>query len=384
MKIALMTWPYRHIRYLFVSIIIAVLGLTIGLHSSSAVAEQMSLDLNTPVTKEASPAANKKAAEDTSYLLGAGDVLKITVYNNPDLSLETKVSEAGMISYPLIGDVQVVGLTVSTAEKKLAKLLDSGGFVKKPQINILVSLYQSKMISVLGSVLKPGRYPLDRATNLADMLALVGGATADGSDFVTIIGKKGKKEYDLHNIVDKGESAQNIALEGGEIIYVHARDVAVMGQVNRPGKYAVTGGVRTLSDFLSVAGGINAVGSDLITVTTMRAGKQSRFEVDIDSLFRAGNSTSNIELASGDTVYVARAPMVYIYGEVQRPGSFRIERNMTVIQALAQGGGLTQRGTQRNIELHRRNAKGAIEKLTPALTDLVKQDDVLYVQESLF
>ena len=384
MKIALMTWPYRHIRYLFVSIIIAVLGLTIGLHSSSAVAEQMSLDLNTPVTKEASPAANKKAAEDTSYLLGAGDVLKITVYNNPDLSLETKVSEAGTISYPLIGDVQVVGLTVSAAEKRLAKLLDSGGFVKKPQINILVTLYQSKMISVLGSVLKPGRYPLDRATNLADMLALVGGATADGSDLVTIISKKGKKEYDLHNIVDKGESAQNIALEGGEIIYVHARDVAVMGQVNRPGKYAVTGGVRTLSDFLSVAGGINAVGSDLITVTTMRAGKQSRFEVDIDSLFRAGNSTSNIELASGDTVYVARAPMVYIYGEVQRPGSFRIERNMTVIQALAQGGGLTQRGTQRNIELHRRNAKGAIEKLTPALTDLVKQDDVLYVQESLF
>lgn len=375
-----MAWLYRHIRYLFASILVVMLSVSLN----TAVAEQLSLDLNTAATKDASVSQSKKVAEDASYLLGAGDVLKITVYNNADLSLETKVSEAGTISYPLIGDVQVVGLTVSAAEKKLAKLLDTGGFVKKPQINILVTLYQSKMISVLGSVLKPGRYPLDRATNLADMLALVGGATADGSDLVTIIGKKGKKEYDLHNIVDKGESAQNIALEGGEIIYVHARDVAVMGQVNRPGKYAVTGGVRTLSDFLSVAGGINVGGSDLITVTTMRAGKQSRFEVDIDSLFRTGNSASNIELASGDTVYVPRAPMVYIYGEVQRPGSFRIERNMTVIQALAQGGGLTQRGTQRNIELHRRNAKGAIEKLTPALTDLVQQDDVLYVQESLF
>ena len=380
MKNALMAWLYRHIRYLFASILVVMLSVSLN----TAVAEQLSLDLNTAATKDASVSQSKKVAEDASYLLGAGDVLKITVYNNADLSLETKVSEAGTISYPLIGDVQVVGLTVSAAEKKLAKLLDTGGFVKKPQINILVTLYQSKMISVLGSVLKPGRYPLDRATNLADMLALVGGATADGSDLVTIIGKKGKKEYDLHNIVDKGESAQNIALEGGEIIYVHARDVAVMGQVNRPGKYAVTGGVRTLSDFLSVAGGINVGGSDLITVTTMRAGKQSRFEVDIDSLFRTGNSASNIELASGDTVYVPRAPMVYIYGEVQRPGSFRIERNMTVIQALAQGGGLTQRGTQRNIELHRRNAKGAIEKLTPALTDLVQQDDVLYVQESLF
>lgn len=380
MKNALMAWLYRHIRYLFASILLAMLSVSLN----TAVAEQLSLDLNTVVTKDTNLGQSKKVAEDASYILGAGDVLKITVYNNSDLSLETKVSEAGTISYPLIGDVQVVGLTVSAAEKKLAKLLDTGGFVKKPQINILITLYQSKMISVLGSVLKPGRYPLDRTTNLADMLALVGGATADGSDLVTIIGKKGKKEYDLHNIVDKGESAQNIALEGGEIIYVHARDVAVMGQVNRPGKYAVTGGVRTLSDFLSIAGGINVGGSDTITVTTMRAGKQSRFEVDIDSLFRTGNSASNIDLASGDTVYVPRAPMVYIYGEVQRPGSFRIERNMTVIQALAQGGGLTQRGTQRNIELHRRNAKGAIEKLTPALTDLVQQDDVLYVQESLF
>ncbi len=217
MKNALMAWPYRHIRYFFAGILMAVLCL--GLNLNTAVAEQLSLDLNTAATKDASSVANKKVAEDASYLLGAGDVLKITVYNNADLSLETKVSEAGTISYPLIGDVYVVGLTVSAAEKKLAKLLDTGGFVKKPQINILVTLYQSKMISVLGSVLKPGRYPLDRATNLADMLALVGGATADGSDLVTIIGKKGKKEYDLHNIVDKGESAQNIALEGGEIIY---------------------------------------------------------------------------------------------------------------------------------------------------------------------
>ena len=258
MKNALMVWLYRHTRHLFASILLAMLSL--GLNA--AVAEQLSLDLNTAVTKDVSLGLNKKVAEDASYVLGAGDVLKITVYNNADLSLETKVSEAGTISYPLVGDVQIAGLTASAAEKKLAKLLETGGFVKKPQINILVTLYQSKMISVLGSVLKPGRYPLDRATNLADMLALVGGATSDGSDLVTIIGKKGKKEYDLHSIVGKGETAQNIPLEGGEIIYVHARDVAVMGQVNRPGKYAVTGGVRTLSDFLSVAGGINPGGSD--------------------------------------------------------------------------------------------------------------------------
>jgi polysaccharide biosynthesis/export protein len=327
---------------------------------------------------------NTATAEEANYLLGSGDVLRINVYNNPDLTMETRVSERGMITFPLIGEVQVEGITASAAEKKIAKLLETGNFVKQPQVNLLVTQFQSKMISVLGSVLKPGRYPLERATNIADLLALVGGATADGSDLVTIIGKTGKKEYDLHNIVGKGENAQNVPLEGGEIVYVHARDVAVMGQVNRPGKYAVTGGVRTLGDFISVAGGINPGGSDTVTVTTFRSGKLNRFEVDIENLFRTGNNAANIELTSGDTVYVPRAPMVYIYGEVQRPGSFRIERNMTVIQALAQGGGLTARGTQRNIQLHRRNAKGAVEKLSPALTDLVQQDDVLYVQESLF
>jgi polysaccharide export outer membrane protein len=323
-------------------------------------------------------------AEEANYLLGPGDVLKIAVYNNPDLTLETRISEAGKISFPLVGEVELGGITSTAAENKIAGLLESGGFVKQPQINILVVQFQSKMVSVLGSVYKPGRYPLDRATNLADLLALVGGATPDGSDLVTIVGKSGKTEYDLHNIVGKGDSLQNVSLKGGEIVYVHARDVSVMGQVNRPGKYAVVGGVRTVADFLSVAGGVNPAGSDTVTVTTVRDGKINRFEVDIDSLFRTGDNASNIPLMSGDSIYVPRAPMVYIYGEVQRPGSFRIERNMTVIQALAQGGGPTVRGTQRNIQLHRRNAKGEVEKLSPALTDPVQQDDVLYVKESLF
>lgn len=324
------------------------------------------------------------SAEEANYLLGPGDVLKIAVYNNPDLTLETRISEAGKISFPLVGEVELAGITSSDAEKKIAGMLESGGFVKQPQINILVVQFQSKMVSVLGSVYKPGRYPLDRATNLVDLLALVGGATQDGSDIITIVGKSGKTEYDLHNIVFKGDGVQNVQLKGGEIVYVHARDVSVMGQVNRPGKYAVVGGVRTVADFLSVAGGANPAGSDTATVTTVRDGKINRFEVDIDSLFRTGDNTSNIPLMSGDSIYVPRAPVVYIYGEVQRPGSFRIERNMTVIQVLAQGGGPTARGSQRNIQLHRRNASGVVEKISPAMTDPVKQDDVLYVQESLF
>jgi polysaccharide export outer membrane protein len=324
------------------------------------------------------------SAEESNYILGPGDVLKITVYNSPDLTLETRITENGTINFPLLGEVQMGGITAPVAEKKIADLLENGRFINNPQINILVTQFQSKMISVLGSVYKPGRYPLDRATNLTDLLALAGGPTPDGSDLISITSKSGKTEYDLHSIVDKADGSQNIPLVGGEIVYVHARDISVMGQVSRPGKYSVISGVRTVSDFLGIAGGINPTGSDIATVTTFRDGHINRFEVDVDSLFRTGNNSENIELASGDSIYVPRAPMFYISGEVQRPGSYRIERNMTVLQALAQGGGLTARGTKRNIELHRRNAKGVIEKLSAELTDPVLPDDVLYIQESLF
>jgi len=81
---------------------------------------------------------------------------------------------------------------------------------------------------------------------------------------------------------------------------------------------------------------------------------------------------------------VARQPMFYIYGEVQRPGAFRLEQNMSVVQALSLGGGLTPRGTQRGIRILRRDDKGAMQELDVQLADPVRKDDVIYVKESLF
>jgi polysaccharide biosynthesis/export protein len=327
---------------------------------------------------------NTGFAAESNYLLGAGDVLKISVYNNPDLELETRVSETGLISYPLIGEVKVGGMTSLQAEKKIADLLFKGGFIKSPQVTILVTQFLSKLVSVLGSVVKPGRYPLDRPTNLADLLAQAGGITPDGSNLITVVTKSGKIEYDMRDLVDTTKKVHNVEMLGGEVVYVHTRDISVMGQVNRPGKYSVTDGVRTVADFLTAAGGVTEAGSEIVTVTTVRDGTENRFDVDIDSLFRKGDKTKNIDLMSGDSIYVPRAPMVYIYGEVQRPGAYRVERNMTVVQALALGGGPTVRGTQRSIKLYRRNQNSTIDKTAVELTDSIKPDDVLYVEESIF
>jgi len=256
--------------------------------------------------------------------------------------------------------------------------------VKKPQVNILVTQFQSKVVAVLGGVNRPGRYTLERATNLTDLLALVGGPTIGGSDLITVINKSGKTEYDLGTILNNGSNTQNVPINGGDIVYVHSNDVSVLGQVNRPGKYPISGNVRTLTDFLTMAGGITPVGADTIVVNTMADGNFQHMEIDIDKTFRSGGKAASIILNSGDTVFVPRAPQYYIYGEVQRPGAFRVERDMTVMQALAQGGGPTARGTQRGIKLHRRNGQGKDEEFSPALTEKVQPDDVLYVRESLF
>jgi len=83
-------------------------------------------------------------------------------------------------------------------------------------------------------------------------------------------------------------------------------------------------------------------------------------------------------------VWVDRGPVVYIYGEVQRPGAMRLERGMTVMQALATGGGLTQRGTEKGMRVHRKTADGKVQVVQPSMDDALRDGDVVYVRESLF
>ena len=139
---------------------------------------------------------------------------------------------------------------------------------------------------------------------------------------------------------------------------------------------------------------INASG-DLSTAVTMaspgarmaielwRNGQPLRLQVDLPTLFNS-NSTNDPVVQNGDVVYVDRMPQVYVYGEVQRPGALRLERGMTVLQGLATGGGLTQRGTEKGIRLHRKNAEGKVQIFQPAMDDKIIEGDVLYVRESLF
>ncbi|WP_077037349.1 polysaccharide export protein EpsE [Pelomonas sp. KK5] len=246
------------------------------------------------------------AGPTAEYKLGAGDVIRITVYQNPDLLLETHVSESGTLSYPLLGVIRLGGLTVGQAEKMIGDGLKNGNFVKNPQVTILVLAVKGNQASVLGQVNRPGRYPIETA--------------------------------DMH-----------------------------------------------LTDLLANAGGVvTQTGADTMVLTGTRNGQPYRVEVDLPGIFAAGGRANDVIIQNGDVLWVDRAPLVYIYGEVQRPGPMRLERGMTLMQALASGGGLTQRGTEKGIRVNRKDGQGKVNTIQPTMDEALKDGDVVYVKESLF
>jgi polysaccharide export outer membrane protein len=226
--------------------------------------------------------------------LGVGDAIRVTVFQQPDLTTEARISERGTIPMPLIGEVKVTGMTQNEAAAKIAGDLKNGKYLKNPQVSLAVTTVRSRQVSVLGLVTRPGRYPLDdTSTRVTDVIAAAGGIAAGGSETVSVVRNGETQKVDV--LAAKGFSLQN-----------------------------------------------------------------------------------------GDTVYVERAPVFYIYGEVTRAGAYRVEPNMTVMQAVAAGGGITPRGSDRRMKLRRPGADGKVVEKDAKLQDTIQADDVIYVKEALF
>lgn len=317
------------------------------------------------------------------YTLDTGDFVRVTVYGDAELTREVRIAENGILTFPLIGEVRVGGLNTIEAEKKIAEQLQRGGFISSPQVSVVVLQFLSKTVSILGGVLKPGRYPVTRLSDVKDMIAEAGGITPEGSEIVTLVRGNKTIEFDLHDVINRNINNEDTAVTGGETIYVSSRDVAVVGQLLRPAKYGIQGGMRKITDFISLAGGVNENAGEILFYTTSVSGTPLTEQINIDELFKAPNSSQNKQVYPGDVLYVPKAPQVYVYGEVQRPGMYKIDKNMTVMQAISKAGGLTTRGTQRSVKLHRKDEQNKVVKQSPNLTNVLQDEDVLYIEESL-
>lgn len=237
------------------------------------------------------------------YVLGPTDIIKVTVYEQPDLTLTAQITASGQIVMPLIGAITVQGLTAIQAEAKIADALRKGGYVKSPQVTVTVQEFRSQQVAVLGYVKKSDKYSIDATSTIIDILARAGGVTEEAGDVITIV--------------------KNLK------------------------------------------------------------GKKSIHKVNLSS-FYTGDLSQNIEITAGDLILIPKMETYYIYGEVGKPGAYRLERNMTLVQALSVGGGLTDRGTQKGILIKRQKGNGEIEELQADLNDRLAPNDVIYVRESLF
>jgi polysaccharide export outer membrane protein len=124
--------------------------------------------------------------------------------------------------------------------------------------------------------------------------------------------------------------------------------------------------------------------ADSAVVTRKDGGGSKSINVNVAGIIRGEPGSTNIEMRSGDSVFVPKAPVVYVYGEVVRGGSYRLEPGMTVMQAISMAGGITPRGSEKRIKVRRRDAGGKLEEIGARPPDLVSADDVIFVREALF
>jgi polysaccharide export outer membrane protein len=164
----------------------------------------------------------------------------------------------------------------------------------------------------------------------------------------------------------------------------HSQQVSVLGEVRTPGRFVIDS-TTTVLDLIAQAGGITERGADtVIVIRPDEAGTLQRHPVNLKGLHDDGYSLRLLLLRSGDAVFVPPADQFYIYGEVHAPNMYRLEPQMTVLQAISRSGGLTTFGSARRIELRRRAADGTIVTAKTNPADLIHPDDVIYVRESRF
>lgn len=239
------------------------------------------------------------------YVVGAQDVLKVSVFDEPQLSGTFRVDTDGSFTYPFVGRVKAVGQTLRKIEVELARML-AQGYVRNPQVAIEVEQYRSRSFFVVGEVRTPGRYPLTPEMTLIEALAQAGSTTATaGSELVILhapdlrAAEQGEAAPTPANRTTRvnlsdlqsGKLANNIILREGDTIFVaKAERFFVAGHVRNPGAFTWERGM-TVLQAVSLAGGLTDRGSDRgIKIVRIVGGEKKEVSVKLTDFIEAGDT----------------------------------------------------------------------------------------------
>lgn len=218
------------------------------------------------------------------YTVGEGDVLNINVYENKDLSTTVRVSSNGTIRVPLLGELQVEGLTVSKVSAKIEELF-ADGYLVDPQVDVFISEHKSKKAVILGQIRNPGQYELRGRITFLEFISKAGGLTEEAGSRATIkrisdTGKQEKQiEISLQALINKGDTSQNIIIQDNDSIYISkAQTYYVSGEVNKPNSYKHEPDL-TVIKAITMAGGFSKIAArNKVKIIRMVNEKESVFE----------------------------------------------------------------------------------------------------------
>ncbi len=304
----------------------------------------------------AAATAVTQTSPQADYEIGAGDVLKVVVIGQAQMSSDLVVDTEGMMNFPILGKVKASEHTIAELERKVTTLL-ADGILRRPQVTISVAEYGSQRVFVTGEVQRPGRYPLKADRTLLALLGDIGALGANSGHEVIVIrpamgGGTSSAPTLPPNTTDNPaeDTAPASGKKQGDSKQQPAEDPETPG-VSIPGLPFV------------------APGSEVFRISLLEV--------------QSGNPERNIALRAGDTVYFPKAAQVYVMGSVARPGPIRFQEGMTVLQALTLAGGVTERGSQGRTKVVRIVDGKKVEKKLKA-TEFVLPEDTLVVPERFF
>lgn len=240
------------------------------------------------------------------YIVGEGDILKITVYDNPDLTTTARVSGEGTILFPLIGQVKTSGMSVSEVSKKIAEML-SDGYIVSPQVAVFIEDFRSQKATVIGQVNRPGLYELKGRTSFLELLSKAGDLTKDAGDNA-VIKRKSESPDQKENIIT----------------------------------------------------------------------------IDLKRLIEKGDTSLDVPILDGDSIYIIKAGLFYVTGEVKKPDAYKYEEGTTVLKAITMAGGFTDKAAANRVKIIR-NVNGKEDTLLRVkMEEPILPNDVIVVPESFF
>ncbi|WP_162851107.1 SLBB domain-containing protein [Panacagrimonas perspica] len=225
--------------------------------------------------------------DQATVTLAPGDSVTMTVFGRPELTLTGYVSDSGTIDVPLAGSIPVAGLSPTQAAERVATAYREGEYLIDPQVNIVLAAIRSQQISVVGEVVRPGRFPMDTRTTILDALAQAGGISPLGAERAFILRRSmdgvERFEVDLQDLLSAG-SGQVVQIRAGDTIVIPKAPLFyIYGEVSRPGAFPLRSKI-TVIEAISIAGGLTPRGSSrrIEIKRRLKDGKSQRSDAEID------------------------------------------------------------------------------------------------------